>query len=191
VAELVARHQGLVYMVAKQFAAACPLEDLMQEGNLGLLRAAEKFQPERGLAFGTYARHWVYAMVSRFAGRRGMVRRTAHGKYIATPTVSLDAPLHDDGDSTMLDTLMAPERGADEQLEHHQLRLQVRGVVARLALSSMERAIVEQRLMGGATLDVVAQQFGCSRERVRQVEQRLTGRLQLHLEPLREEALRG
>ena len=56
----------LVIYVATRFRdRGVPLMDLIQEGNLGLLRAIEKFDPQRGVKFGTYAHWWIRQAISR------------------------------------------------------------------------------------------------------------------------------
>src|SRR5438105_5777200 len=69
-----ARHQlieanlRLVIAIARQYShTGVPLLDLIQEGNLGLMRAAEKFDYRRGCRFGTYATFWIRQAVSRAA----------------------------------------------------------------------------------------------------------------------------
>jgi RNA polymerase sigma factor (sigma-70 family) len=64
--QLVSKNLRLVYWVAQRYAwAGVPIVDLVQEGAIGLIRAAEKFDPERGFAFSTYATHWVRQAVQR------------------------------------------------------------------------------------------------------------------------------
>ena len=70
-----ARHQliesnlRLVIAIARRYTTTgVPLVDLIQEGNLGLMRAAEKFDYRRGCHFGTYATWWIRQAVSRAAG---------------------------------------------------------------------------------------------------------------------------
>lgn len=61
-------HQGLVYLIARRFvpyAGVLSPEDLHQMGNLGLMRAAEKFDPGRGWKFTTYAYHCIRTAIQR------------------------------------------------------------------------------------------------------------------------------
>jgi RNA polymerase primary sigma factor len=61
----------LVIAIARRYTSTgVPLIDLIQEGNLGLMRAAEKFDYQRGCHFGTYATWWIRQAVSRAAGEQ-------------------------------------------------------------------------------------------------------------------------
>jgi RNA polymerase primary sigma factor len=61
----------LVISIARRYTSTgVPLIDLIQEGNLGLMRAAEKFDYRRGCHFGTYATWWIRQAVSRAAGEQ-------------------------------------------------------------------------------------------------------------------------
>lgn len=69
-ARLVQSCRGLVIAIARpHHRAGSDLEDLIQQGNLGLLSALERFDPERGVRFGTYAAPWVRGEVRQYATR--------------------------------------------------------------------------------------------------------------------------
>ena len=66
--DLMAAHLRLVLATARRYSGnGMSLEDLVAEGNLGLVEAARRFDPERGTRFGTYAAWWVRAFVRRYA----------------------------------------------------------------------------------------------------------------------------
>ena len=67
---LVKANLRLVVQVARRHVnRGLPLPDLIEEGNLGLLRAVEKFEPERGLRFSTYAVWWLRHFIDRKSTR--------------------------------------------------------------------------------------------------------------------------
>ncbi len=66
--QLLASHLRLVLATARRYAGnGVSLEDLVAEGNLGLVEAAQRFDPARGTRFGTYAAWWVRAFIRRYA----------------------------------------------------------------------------------------------------------------------------
>jgi RNA polymerase sigma-32 factor len=204
-----------------------PLPDLVAEGNLGLLEAARRFDPERGVALRTYARHFIRARMLAFVRRTWSVVGLDHGVlshrlFFALPrerarllarvgepaevTRSLAERFGiDEAELQAFETridrrdcsLSQPERpGADplvEQMpaagpdaEAQALRRQSgervrRRVAATLAeLSDRERLIAELRFLGegSTTLTDLGRRLGVSRERVRQLEARVRGKLQ-------------
>ncbi len=67
--KLIESNLRLVIAIARRYeTTGVPLVDLIQDGNLGLIRAAEKFDYRRGCHFGTYATWWIRQAVSRAAG---------------------------------------------------------------------------------------------------------------------------
>jgi RNA polymerase primary sigma factor len=78
--ELVEANLRLVVSLAKRYRwSGLPLSDLIQEGNLGLLRAVDKFQYRRGFKFSTYATWWIRQSIARGIADRGRtIRIPAH-----------------------------------------------------------------------------------------------------------------
>lgn len=67
---LVGSHLRLVIKIARGFAGyGLPLADLVAEGNIGLMQAANKFEPERGFRFSTYAIWWIRAAIQEYVLR--------------------------------------------------------------------------------------------------------------------------
>jgi len=70
----------LVINIAKSYRSrAIPLEDLIQEGAIGLMQAAERFDPEKGFRFSTYATHWIRQAIGRAIDNKSKaIRLPAH-----------------------------------------------------------------------------------------------------------------
>lgn len=74
--ELVSSHIRLVVKIASGFRGyGLPISDLIQEGNIGLLEAAKRFDPERDIRFSTYASWWILAGVQEFIIRNASIIR--------------------------------------------------------------------------------------------------------------------
>ncbi len=75
---LISAYSRLAVSMAGRFRRyGLPYEDLVQQANLGLMRAAEKFDPDNGARFSTYARWWIKASIQDYVMRNLSVVRTA------------------------------------------------------------------------------------------------------------------
>ncbi len=161
---LVEANQGLVISIVKKYANGhVPIEDLIQEGNLGLIVAAERFDPERGCQFSTYAVWWIRDYVSR--ATRDV---TMNGGQL----LSLHLPMGEDGDSTLVDFI--PDENAVspcELTEKNELKALVTEMVS--CLKPRERRVIELRFGLNGThehsLEETGEILGISKERVRQI----------------------
>jgi hypothetical protein len=93
---LVSRNAGLVTSIAKKhfhnlkqatqsgggLGTILTLQDMIQEGNLGIMQAAERYEPERGFRFSTYATYWIRQRILRAVSDSSrIIRLPAHGKF--------------------------------------------------------------------------------------------------------------
>lgn len=173
--ELVRHNLGLVVGVARSVGrAGVRLDDLVQEGNLGLMRAIERFDPDAGTRFATYAVWWIRAYVWKYLKEARSTVKPRAGT-VAQADVSLDAPIGDEDDD-----LRQMDRLEDERLDPEETCIASDG--DRRVRESLERVrtrvgglgwdVIQSRLSQDSpeTLRQIGARWNLSHERVRQVE---------------------
>src|SRR5262249_57616724 len=104
---LIKRNLPFVVAIAKRsIGRGARLDDLIQEGNLGLMRAVEKFDTGKGTRFSTYAIWWIRAYIQKYLKEaHSMLRRREDGARPGLKDISLDVPVDEDGEITAMDRL--------------------------------------------------------------------------------------
>jgi RNA polymerase primary sigma factor len=172
-----ARHNlALVVAVARrQRLGSVRLDDVIQEGNVGLMRAIEKFDPHAGTRFSTYAVWWIRAYVGKYLKEVRSSVRPQSGT-VAQSDLSLDVTFDDEGDVTHLERLEDDGPGPEERYLSSEGDHAVRAalVKVRKRIGEMGWDIIHSRLQRDdpTTLEDIGKRWGVSRERVRQVELR-------------------
>jgi RNA polymerase sigma-32 factor len=219
---LVLSHLRLVVSIARGYLGyGLPHADLIQEGNIGLMKAVKRFDPDQGVRLVSYAMHWIKAEMHEYilknwrlvkvattkAQRKLFFNLRSHkvGLDTMTPTqvdalaktlnvkreevvemetrlsgrdIALEAPTDDDDDKFAPIAYLSSESSEPTKvLEAQQYdRLQSDGLEQALSqLDARSRRIVEARWLAnddgsGATLHQLADEFGVSAERIRQIE---------------------
>lgn len=175
--QLIQSNLPLVVSVAKKYASSVArLDDLIQEGNIGLLKATERYDPRKGTRFATYAVWWIRAYIQRYIkDNRSQVRggEAARGPM---SDLSLDVSVDDDGEVTHLDRLVESTPGPEDRYLSTEHDREVRTAVHRVRkrLGDVGWDILQERLSRDSpqTLEEIGKRWGISRERVRQLELR-------------------
>ncbi len=167
-----------------------PLE-IVQEGNMGLVKALTRFDPGMGVRFICYAIWWIKAYIKNFIHKSYQVHtgRLTHAKGL----VSLDSTISGDAENNeevLLDHLLY--QGPDQD-DHYALKERHVYLLKLLSsdppiLTKREVYIIEKRFFHDppATLKDIATEIGVTRERVRQIELRSLQRMRTAMERERE-----
>jgi len=229
--KLVTSHLRLVAKIAMGYRGyGLPVAELISEGNVGMMQAVKRFDPDKGFRLATYAMWWIRASIQEyilhswslvklgttaaqkklFFNLRKLKAKLKHvedgdlppekvkhiseqlnvtedevvqmNRRLAAPDHSLNAPLRADGDMEWQDWLV-DERPNAEQVTADAEQTKVRRQLleeAMKGLTKRERHILAERRLREEplTLEDLSQQFGISRERVRQIEVRAFEKLQ-------------
>ena len=230
--KLVSSNLRLVVKVAMDFQKYWMQNflDLIQEGNVGLVQAAKKFDPFREVKFSYYAAYWIRAYILKFimdnwrmvkigttqAQRKLFFSLNKERKLLESQgfkpdtkllaqrlhvkeseviemsqrmdnwDVSLESPVREDSNDEQKDFL--PHRGpsVEELVAGREIRQRMVDILQDLqsSLNDKEQMILQTRLLSDEpqTLQDIADTFGISRERVRQIEVNLLKKMKKHLE---------
>jgi RNA polymerase sigma-32 factor len=229
--KLVTSHLRLVAKIAMGYRGyGLPISEVISEGNVGLMQAVKRFEPEKGFRLATYAMWWIKASIQEYILRSwSLVKmgttanqkklffnlRKAKSKISALEEgdmrpdqvkliaqrlgvteqdvidmnrrlggdASLNAPIREDGDTgEWQDWLVDDSASQETRLVEEQQADNRRAALgeALSVLNDRERRIFEARRLADdpVTLEELAEEFGVSRERVRQIEVRAFEKVQ-------------
>jgi len=165
----------LVISIAKGYQGqGLTLEDLIQEGNIGLCEAVSRYDVTRGTMFTTCALEWIRKAITEALTNKGrVVRMPKHAIGSSYLAVSMDAPIGGDDEGNekcMLDTFAADNRTdshTDVEAARHTITTLMNGLTER------EQNIICKLFGIGCTEEtpyMIAKRYGMTEERIRQIK---------------------
>lgn len=157
--------------------------DLIQEGNIGLMRAVDRFEHRKGFSFSTYASHWIRAAMTRALDN--------HGREIRIPVCQLRK--HRDAGFTMVpfdeadswDELASSDPAPDDKTVDAQMAEHLTALVGHL--SPRDANVIRLRFgLDGQepmTLSDVGKRYGVSKEMIRLIQNKALARLKTMIRP--------
>jgi RNA polymerase sigma-32 factor len=192
---LVESNLRLVVKIARQLdrtRGRC-LEDLVQEGCLGLIEGVRRFDPNRGGALTTYAAFWIRAAIMKYTMENVRIVRAVRTRaervaffrgVVGSAEVSIDGPVGRD-DRALAEVLPDPAPGADELAARSEVVGRVRRAVSALRsqLGARDAMVLNQRLLADdpPSQRALAARGAVTGSRIGQIEGSLRARLRADL----------
>ena len=185
--EFIQQHDRLVRVIVNQFKVAnVDPEDLMQEGRIGLIEAAKRFDPNRGIQFASYASWWIRGYITKGLSDYGnTIHIPKHEKEAIDLCVSMsfdDILYIEDGDPiTFADTITDGSTVETEYIDAENRRAQRRDCEARIANLKPKEQIVIRGLYGfdgkRKSWKTLAKELGTTPNRIAKIHTRALERL--------------
>ncbi|TDK50220.1 sigma-70 family RNA polymerase sigma factor [Antarcticimicrobium luteum] len=181
---LILSHARQVYACAARLCFdAADREDLIAEGMVGLIRAANRFDLAREVRFSTYAHWWILHSATRALARLNNVVDLPARAQRAAGKAKQATPLDGSGDA--LEAMQSPDPTPEERMIARTANARLRRLIAEAMgeLGDVEREIVLSRNLRQVpdTIEDLAVRLGVSREKLRLIERRAMSRLKYGL----------
>jgi len=181
--KLVEHNLRFVVKIANQYQGYMDVDDLINEGNMGLIHAAEKFDPSTGNKFSTYAVWWIKAYIQKAIRETSTVIRFPANQFNEMKKykwniASLDKDIcNKDEEETTLASFLKDERilSAEEEFYKKEISSQLYKLINKLPKNEQTVLIKRYGLDGDKPMslsEVGTLMGGYSKERIRQIEKR-------------------
>lgn len=143
----------VVKVANRHIGQGVPIDDLIQEGNIGLIEAAQAFQPREGQRFINYAQLWIRKRINESVAKTGRIVRLPHnqeyeifkskrkGEEVEAPTrVSIDKKIGEDGDNTLGDLILKTGSDVEFAIEMDSVKFRVKQALS--VLKDRDRGII-------------------------------------------------